>query len=83
MSIGAEGQGSCRTSWCGWRRGGLLCAVNAGSDTVSVFAVRGTTLRLMQVIGQPLGGELGDMQLLRGEVVARFGVPPGEFCRLR
>jgi hypothetical protein len=31
------------------RRRGLLYAVNAGSDTVSVFIVRGTTLRLMQV----------------------------------
>jgi DNA-binding beta-propeller fold protein YncE len=29
----------------------LLYAVNAGSDTVSVFAVRGTRLRLLQVIG--------------------------------
>jgi DNA-binding beta-propeller fold protein YncE len=29
----------------------LLYAVNAGSDTVSVFAVRGTSLRLLQVIG--------------------------------
>jgi 6-phosphogluconolactonase (cycloisomerase 2 family) len=29
----------------------LLYAVNAGSDTVSVFSVRGTSLRLLQVIG--------------------------------
>jgi 6-phosphogluconolactonase (cycloisomerase 2 family) len=33
------------------RRRRLLYAVNAGSDTVSVFAVRGTRLRLLQVIG--------------------------------
>jgi hypothetical protein len=39
------------------RRRGLLYAVNAGSDTVSVFAVRGTTLRLMQVIAS--GGPEG------------------------
>jgi 6-phosphogluconolactonase (cycloisomerase 2 family) len=32
------------------RRGRLLYAVNAGSDTVSVFAVRGIRLRLLQVI---------------------------------
>ena len=33
------------------RRHRLLYAVNAGSDTVSVFSVRGTSLRLLQVIG--------------------------------
>ena len=33
------------------RRHHLLYAVNAGSDTVSVFSVRGTSLRLLQVIG--------------------------------
>ena len=33
------------------RRHRLLYAVNPGSDTVSVFAVRGTSLRLLQVIG--------------------------------
>ena len=32
------------------RRHHLLYAVNAGSDTVSVFSVRGTDLRLLQVI---------------------------------
>jgi 6-phosphogluconolactonase (cycloisomerase 2 family) len=33
------------------RAGRLLYAVNAGSDTVSVFAVRGERLELLQVIG--------------------------------
>jgi 6-phosphogluconolactonase (cycloisomerase 2 family) len=33
------------------RRHRLLYAVNPGSDTVSVFSVRGTSLRLLQVIG--------------------------------
>jgi 6-phosphogluconolactonase (cycloisomerase 2 family) len=33
------------------RRHRLLYAVNAGSDTVSVFSIRGTRLRLLQVIG--------------------------------
>jgi 6-phosphogluconolactonase (cycloisomerase 2 family) len=33
------------------RRHQLLYAVDAGSDTLSVFSVRGTSLRLLQVIG--------------------------------
>ena len=37
------------------RRGRLLYAVNAGSDTLSVFAVRGAGLHLRQVIGS--GGQ--------------------------
>jgi 6-phosphogluconolactonase (cycloisomerase 2 family) len=37
------------------RRRGLLLGVNAGSDTVSVFRVRGTALRLTQVLSS--GGD--------------------------
>lgn len=44
-------QGSLRYD----RRGRLLYAVNAGSDSLSVFAVRGTELRLRQVT--PSGGQ--------------------------
>jgi len=46
---------------------GLLFAVNAGSDTVSVFAVRGDRLALEQVIGS--GGAFPVSVAVRGDLV--------------
>jgi 6-phosphogluconolactonase (cycloisomerase 2 family) len=48
-------------------RRGLLYAVNAGSDTVSVFAVRGDRLALRQVIGS--GGAFPVSVAVRGSLV--------------
>jgi 6-phosphogluconolactonase (cycloisomerase 2 family) len=48
-------------------RRGLLYAVNAGSDTVSVFAVRGDRLALRQVIGS--GGAFPVSVAVRGDLV--------------
>jgi 6-phosphogluconolactonase (cycloisomerase 2 family) len=49
------------------RPAGLLFAVNAGSNTISVFAVRGTHLNLIQVIGS--GGTFPVSIALRGDLV--------------
>ncbi len=46
---------------------GLLYAVNAGSDTVSVFAVRGDTLDLQQVVNS--GGRFPVSVAVRGDLV--------------
>ncbi len=46
---------------------GLLYAVNAGSDTVSVFAVQGDRLRLRQVIGS--GGAFPVSVAVHGDLV--------------
>jgi len=48
-------------------RHGLLYAVNAGSDTVSVFAVRGDRLALRQVIGS--GGAFPVSVAVHGDLV--------------
>lgn len=48
-------------------RHGLLYAVNAGSDTVSVFAVRGDRLELRQVIGS--GGAFPVSVAVHGDLV--------------
>jgi DNA-binding beta-propeller fold protein YncE len=49
------------------RAHGLLFAVNAGSDTVSVFAVRGAVLTLEQVIGS--GGSFPVSVAVHGNIV--------------
>ena len=48
-------------------RHGLLYAVNAGSDTISVFAVRGDRLALRQVLGS--GGTFPVSVAVRGDLV--------------
>ena len=48
-------------------RSGLLIAVNAGSNTVSVFSVRGDQLGLRQVIGS--GGTFPVSVAIRGDLV--------------
>jgi 6-phosphogluconolactonase (cycloisomerase 2 family) len=45
----------------------LLFAVNAGSDTISVLSVEGSTVRLDQVLGS--GGEFPDSIAVRGNLV--------------
>jgi hypothetical protein len=47
-------------------RHGLLYAVNAGSDTISVFAVRGDRLALRQVLGS--GGTFPETISLTGRL---------------
>ncbi len=46
---------------------GLLYAVNAGSNSLSVFAVRGTFLKLLQVV--PSGGSLPVSVSVQGDLV--------------
>ena len=48
-------------------RHGLLDAVNAGSDTISVFAVRGDRLALRQVLGS--GGTFPVSVAVHGDLV--------------
>jgi len=49
---------------------GLLLAVNAGSDSVSVFTVDGDTLQLQQVIGS--GGFFPASIAVSGDLVSRY-----------
>src|SRR5450755_1144620 len=49
------------------RRHGMLFAVNAGSDTIAVFSVRGDQLRLRQVTGS--GGAFPVSVAVRGDLV--------------
>jgi hypothetical protein len=55
-------------------RHGLLYAVNAGSDTISVFAVRGDRLALRQVLGS--GGTFPVSVAVHGDLVYVLNAAP-------